>query len=143
MSIYCKKVNPKAKLITKVHRSTYDDIIDDMNIGSIINPKLLAGEDMIKYVRSMQNTLGSNIETLYKMNSGRVEALEFKIKDNHEKIVGVPLMDIPLKKDVIICCIIHNGQIETPGGQSQILVGDTVIVVTTDTGFADISDILM
>ena len=52
-------------------------------------------------------------------------------------------MDSPLKKDVIICCIIHNGQIETPGGQSQILVGDTVIVVTTDTGFADISDILM
>ena len=143
MSIYCKKVNPKAKLITKVHRSTYDDIIDDMNIGSIINPKLLAGEDMIKYVRSMQNSLGSNIETLYKMNSGRVEALEFKVKEHHEKIVGVPLMNIPLKKDVIICCIIHNGSIETPGGQSTISVGDTVIVVTTDTGFTDISDILM
>ena len=142
MSIYAKKVNPRAKLVTKVHRSTYDDIIDDMNIGSIINPKLLAGENMIKYVRSMQNTYGSNIETLYKLNSGKVEALEFKVKDL-EGLVNIPLMNVNLRPNVIICSIIHNGQIETPGGHSVISAGDTVIVVTTETGFTDISDILV
>ena len=141
MSIYAKKVNPKAKLITKVHRSTYDDIIDDMNIGSIINPKLLAGEYIVKYVRAMQNTLDNNIETLYKLNAGKVEALEFKVGEIYG-IVDIPIMELNLKPNVIICCIIRNGIIETPGGKSSIRKGDTVIVVTTETGFSDITDIL-
>ncbi len=141
MSIYAKKINPKAKLVTKVHRSTYDDIIDEMNIGSIINPKLLAGEHVIKYVRSMQNTVGSNIETLYKLNGGRLEALEFKVGDV-EGLVDKPLMSLKLKKNAIICCIVHNGAIEIAGGASVIRKGDTVIVVTTESGLTDISDVL-
>ena len=141
MSIYAKKANPKVKLITKVHRSTYDDIIDDMNIGSIINPKLIAGESVIQYVRALQNSMGSNMESLYKLCSGKAEAIEFKVKES-SKLTGVPLKDIKLKPNVIICCIIHNGVIETPGGLSTISLGDTVIVVTTNTGFDDITDIL-
>ena len=141
MSIYAKKANPKAKLITKVHRSTYDDIIDEMNIGSIINPKLIAGENVIKYVRAMQNTWESNMESLYKLNAGKAEAIEFKVKEA-SKLIDVPLKDLKLKPNVLICCIIHNGVIETPGGLSTISMGDTVIVVTTNTGFDDITDIL-
>lgn len=141
MAIYAKKVNPEVKLVTKVHRSTYDDIIDDMNIGSIINPKLLASEHVIKYVRSLQNTMENNIETLYKLNGGKIEALEFRVGDT-EEIVNIPLMNIDLRPDVLVCCIIHNGNIETPGGSSLIKPGDTVIVVTTKSGFTDISDIL-
>ncbi len=141
MAIYARKVNPKVKLITRVHRSTYDDIIDDMNIGSIINPKMLAGEAVVKYVRAMQNTLQSNMEGLYKLNSGKAEALEFVVREASQ-LINVPLMNLKLKKNVIICCIIHEGQIETPGGHSVISVGDTVIVVTTNTGFDDITDIL-
>jgi len=141
MAIYAKKVNPKVKLITRVHRSTYDDIIDDMNVGSIINPKLLAGENVVKYVRAMQNSLESNIETLYKLNAGKAEALEFTVKEASQ-ITNVPLMNLKLKPNTIVSCIIHNGQIETPGGQSVIQMGDNVIVVTTNTGFDDITDIL-
>ncbi|MCQ2519144.1 MAG: Trk system potassium transporter TrkA [Lachnospiraceae bacterium] len=141
MSIYAKKINPKAKLVTKVHRSTYDDIIDDMNIGSIINPKLLASEHVVKYVRSMQNTVGSNIESLYKLNGGRIEALEFKVKDV-EGLIDTPLMNLKIKNNALICCIVHNGAIEIPGGGSVIKSGDMVIVVTTESGLSDISDIL-
>lgn len=141
MAIYAKKANPKVKLITRVHRSTYDDIIDDMNIGSIINPKMLAGETVVKYVRAMQNSMQSNMETLYKLNSGKAEALEFVVREA-SGLIDVPLMSLKLKKNVIICCIIHDGVIETPGGHSMISVGDTVIVVTTNTGFNEITDIL-
>ena len=141
MSIYAKKVNPKAKLVTKVHRSTYDDIIDEMNIGSIINPKLLAGEYVVKYVRSIQNTLDNDIETLYKLKGGKVEALEF-IVGNIPEIINIPLMQLAIKDDVLICSIIHNGQVETPTGKSVIVPGDTVVVVTTNLGFKNISDIL-
>jgi len=140
MSIYAKKKNPKAKIITKVHRNAYDEIINDLNIGSIINPKLLAAEDVVKYVRAMSNTIDSNIETLYQINSGKAEALEFTVRES--SLVGKPLMELKLKQNVIIACIIHNGVIETPKGSSTISMGDTVIVVTTETGFDDITDIL-
>ena len=54
----------------------------------------------------------------------------------------MPLMDINLKKNVMIASIIHKGQVETPGGQSRIQIGDNVVVVTTERGFVDIKDIL-
>lgn len=141
MSVYAKKVNPKAKLITKVHRNVYDDIINDMNIGSIINPKLLASEVIVKYVRAMSNTIDSNIETLYSLNSGKAEALEFLVKEA-SGMLDKPLMELKLKPNVIIACIIHKGQIETPRGMSKISMGDKVIIVTTESGFDDITDIL-
>lgn len=141
MAVYVKKINPKAKLITKVHRNAYDDIIKEMNIGSIINPKLLAAEDVVKYVRAMSNTIDSNIEALYSLDDGKAEALEFAVKESSE-LINVPLMELKLKPNVLIACIIHKGQIETPKGSSIISIGDRVIIVTTESGFSDISDIL-
>lgn len=141
MSVYVKKVNPKAKLITKVHRSAYDDIINDMNIGSIINPKNLTGENIVKYVRAMADSTSSEIETLYKINNDGAEALEFTVKDGSE-VINVPLMELKLKPNVLLACIIHKGQVETPRGQSRIQLGDKVVVVTTETGFESINDIL-
>ena len=141
MSIYAGKVNPKAKLITKVHRSAYDDIIYDMNVGSIINPKLITSESVVKYVRAMVNSTSSNMEALYQLNSGKAEAMEFTVK-SASGLVDVPLMNVKLKPNVLVACIIHLGQIETPKGSSVIRMGDRVIVVTTETGFEDISDIL-
>lgn len=141
MSMYVKKINPKAKLVTKVHRNAYEDIIQDMNIGSIINPKFLAAEDVVKYVRAMSNSYGSNIAALYSLNGGQAEALEFELREN-SAIIGVPLMELKLKPNVLIACIIHKGQIETPKGSSVISVGDRVVIVTTENGFTEISDIL-
>ncbi len=142
MSIYAGKVNPKAKLITKVHRSAYDDIIYDMNVGSIINPKLITSESVVKYVRAMVNSTSSNKEALYQLNAGKAEAMEFTVK-SASGLVDVPLMNVKLKPNVLVACIIHHGQIETPKGSSVIRMGDRVIVVTTETGFEDMSDILL
>lgn len=141
MTICAKNINPKAKLVTLVHRNSYDDIISDMNIGSILNPKLIAAEEIVKYVRAMSKTIGSNMETLYQLNAGRAEALEFKVREQCD-LTNVPLMNLKLKKNVLVASIIHKGQIETPKGSSTIQVGDRVVIVTTETGFSDITDIL-
>lgn len=143
MAIYAKSVNPKAKLVTMVHRSAYDDIISNMEIGSIVNPKLLAAEDVVKYVRALSKSYQSDMESLYQLNAGKAEAIEFKVTENSE-LVNVKLMDLKdkLKPNVLIACIIHQGQIITPNGQSKLMIGDNVIVVTTETGFNGIMDIL-
>jgi trk system potassium uptake protein TrkA len=89
----------------------------------------------------MQNSIGSNVETLYKLVDGKVEALEFSIREQ-SPVVGIPLMELKLKRNLLIACINRGGSVITPNGQSTIQRGDTVIVVTTQKGLGDIKDIL-
>lgn len=140
LALFAKSLS-KAKLITKIHRISYDEIIASLNVGSIIYPKYITAESIIKYVRAMKNSMGSNIETLHRLNENRVEALEFLIKED-SPVIGIPLQDLQLKPNVIIGCITHKGKATIPNGQSVVNVGDTVIVITTTTGLHDIRDIL-
>ena len=140
LSLFAKSLS-RAKIITRLHRIAYDEIIDSLDLGSIVYPKYITAESIIKFVRAMHNSMGSNIETLYRLNDNRVEALEFLIREDCP-LIGVPLQDLKLKKNILVCSINHRGNITTPNGQSVISVGDTVVVVTTQTGFHDIGDIL-
>ena len=140
LSLFAKSLS-RAKIITRLHRIAYDEIIDSLDLGSIVYPKYITAESIIKFVRAMHNSMGSNIETLYRLNDNRVEALEFLIREDCS-LIGVPLQDLKLKKNILVCSINHRGNITTPNGQSVISVGDTVVVVTTQTGFHDIGDIL-
>jgi trk system potassium uptake protein TrkA len=112
-----------------------------MDIGTVIYPKNITAERIVQYVRGMSNSLDSNIEALYRINGGKVEVLEFLVTAN-APVINKPLKDLKLKKGILIACINHKGDIITPSGTSIISPGDTVIVVTTNTGFRDIKDIL-
>lgn len=140
LSLFAKSLS-KAKLITHVHRISYDEIIDSLDVGSVIYPKYLTAEYIIKYVRAMDSSLDSNIESLYRLNDNRVEALEFSVKAD-SPVVGIPLQKLQIKPNILICTINHRGTISIPGGQSVIRGGDMVIVVTTNTRLNDIKDIL-
>ncbi len=140
LTLFAKSLSD-AKLITKVHRIDYDNIIENLDLGSIIYPKYLTAVNIIKYVRAMKNSIGSNIETLYRLNDNRIEALEFLIKEN-SPVVGIPLAELKLEKNVIIGCITHKGKTTIAKGQSVIRVGDTVILITTRTGLHDIRDVV-
>ena len=78
LSLYAASQS-KAKLITKVNRTTFESVVNDMNLGSVIYPKLITAESIVQYVRAMQNSLGSNVETLYKIVANKAEALEFRV----------------------------------------------------------------
>lgn len=142
LSLYAKKVS-KAKVVTKVNRSSFNSVLDDLKLDSIIYPRLLTAESIIKYARSMNNSLHSNVENLYKLEDGRVEALEFFVKDENPKLTNIPLMNLPIKKNILICCINRQNRIIIPGGQDTIQPGDSVVVVLTNESLNDITDILM
>ncbi len=140
ISLFAKSVS-KAKTITKVHRANYDGIIGGLGLNSILYPKNITAGKIVQYVRSMNNSMGINIESLYKISEDRVEVLEFKIRENTD-IVGVPLKDLKLKKGILVASIIHKGKAVSPGGNSMIEVGDSVIFVTRRTGVSDLSELL-
>ncbi len=140
LALYAKAVSDP-KLVTKVNRIAFNDIIDNLDIGSVVYPKNLAADHILQYVRAMNNSMDSNVETLYKILDGRAEALEFSI---HEKsdITNIPLSDLQLRKNLLIGAIIRDGKTRIPRGQDSIQVGDTVIVITLQKQLRNIGDIL-
>lgn len=141
LSLYAKSLG-QAKMITKVNTDTYDSIVDTLDIGSIVHPKNITAESILQYVRAMQNSIGSNVETLYRLVGGRAEALEFIVRENGA-ITDIPLQNLKLKSNLLVCAIHRNGKIIIPKGQDCLKTGDSVVIITTSCGeLKDISDIL-
>ena len=130
LALYAKSMS-KAKKITKVNRNTFDTIIGSLNIGSLIYPKHITSETILQYVRAMQNSIGSNVETLYRLVDGNAEALEFVIKGKSE-VTDIPLQELQLKPHILVCAINRKGKIIIPKGQDCIQEGDSVVIITTD-----------
>ena len=140
-SLYAKQVNPNAKIVTELGNLKFSSVVDTLPLDSIIRPKQLTGEYIIRYVRGMQNTVGNNVETMYKVNGDRAEALEFVVRER-SAAVSVPLSKLNLKSDLQIVCISRGGKVITPGGNDTIEMGDRVIVITKHKGLSDLRDIL-
>lgn len=130
-----------AKLIAKVNRIHFEEVVDELDIDSVIYPKNLAADHIVRYTRAMQNSLGSNVETLYKILDGQAEALEFVIRED-SSVTNQRLMDLPLKDHLLVCYISRYGKLKMARGQDMLKVGDSVIIVTTHKGLHDIADIL-
>ena len=92
-------------------------------------------------MRALSATKDTDIETLYHLFNSRAEAIEFKVTAG-SGITGIPLRDLQLKKDLLIAFISHEGKIIIPTGNDVISEGDSIMVVSTNTGFKQISDIL-
>lgn len=140
LTLYAKD-NSNAKLVTKVNRIAFDELISRMDLGSLIYPKYITADYILQYVRAMQNSIGSNVETLYHILDGHAEALEFVIREE-SAVTGIPLINISLKENLLIGCINRGGEVHIPRGQDCIMKGDTVVVVTSQKGLHDIRDIL-
>ena len=140
ISLFAKDINPDAKIITEIDNISFS-IIDSLPLDSVIHPKHLTGQYIIQYVRAMQNSVGSNIETLHAICNDQAEALEFRAKEE-SMAIGVPLSMLSLKNELQIACITRNGKIIIPSGKDTIELDDTVIVVTKHRGLFDLKDIL-
>lgn len=141
LSMFARTVTD-GKLITKINKIAYDDVISKLDLGTTICPKNITAENIVQFVRSMGNSMGSsNIETMHRILNGKAEALEFRIKENSH-IANKSLFSLNISKNTLVACIHRNGKIIIPRGSDMMLPNDTVIIVTTEKGVNDITDIL-
>jgi len=142
LSIYATSQNVP-KVVTKVSRISIVDLLGESTIGSVISPKDINANYVVSYVRAMENSGSSNsVETLYRIVNGEVEALEFIVKENDPKIVGVSLKELNIKPDILVCAIIRRNLVKIPNGKDCFMVGDHVIVVTKQQQLNDLRNIL-
>jgi len=140
LTLYAREVSG-AKAITKINRINFRNVIQGLDLGSVVYPKYITSEAIIAYVRAKKASIGSGIETLYHLFDSRAEAIEFKVGEV-DGVTNIPLKDLKTKDNLIIASINHLGKAIVPGGGDCISAGDTVVVVTTNTGLHDIRDIL-
>ncbi len=142
LSLLAKRLS-KTKSVSKINRINFNSLLGDIQVDTTVFPRLLTADLIVKYVRSMNNSLGSNVENLYRLEDGKAEALEFYIKEP-SGVTDIPLIQLSskLKKDINICSITRGSQIIFPTGQDAIRVGDYVVVVMKHQGMTDIKDIL-
>lgn len=129
------------KVVTKITRTSLKDILDSVGLESIISPKELTASIILRYVRALQNSVGSNIQTLHKLGADNVEALEFRVTKN-VRLTNIALKNLSLKKNLLIASIIKRDRIVIPSGDDTLEPGDSVIVVTSNNTLRDLQDIL-
>ncbi|MBQ1424012.1 MAG: Trk system potassium transporter TrkA [Lachnospiraceae bacterium] len=136
------KNSTDAKVITKVTRTDMNDLIETLNIDSVVFPKLICADIIAQYVRAKSAGAGGNVATLFRYLDNRIEIVEL-IASADAAFLNKPLMELRLKKDLILAGIIHEGNFTVPTGKDMIREGDSVIVVTTHKGISSLHDLLI
>lgn len=130
ISMYAQSRNVD-KIITKVNRLSFADLMESTGIYSIVTPKNITANMIIRYARAMKSAQETEMRTLYRIVNNRAEAMEF-IVNNPSALTARPLAQIRMKKNVLIAAILRNNRMFLPDGESTIMVGDTVVIVTTE-----------
>ena len=141
LSLLAKRLTKgKGKLVTKINRFDFSDVVAHLDLDSIIYPKNVASDVIVRYVRAMKNTIGSNVETLYNIILDKIEASEFIVKEG-APICGKPLFALQLQSDMLIASILRGDKVIIPRGHNTIEPGDRVVIVSR-AALHDISDVL-
>ena len=117
------------QIITKLSRPENAALADNMALGSLINPRELCSNTIVRYVRAMENQVGAAV-SVHAIADGHAEAVEFMVDDTTRNL-GVPLKSMKLKPNVLLVSITHGAQTQIPNGDSYFEAGDTVVVVTS------------
>ena len=130
------------KVISKVNRDEFMYLAEKIGLDCTISPKNIISDILVRYARALENSLGSNVETLYQIMDGKAEALEFNIVAD-SAVTEIPLKDMKLKPNTLIAGIMRGRKIIIPSGDDMILPEDKVVIITSGYKLNDISDILL
>jgi len=116
-------------IVTKVNREHFAEITENYGLDRVVAPKDLVAQKLALYVRAMDASKGSSMETLYKMADGQVEALEFRVMED-SGCIGKSLKEMHIRKGILLCAIIRGNRSIIPDGNTVILPGDHAVVVS-------------
>ena len=141
LSLFARQISKGIKSVTKINKISFTDVINRLDLGSVIYPKHITAEAIISYARARQASIGSNVEVMYHLFDERAEAIEFKVME-HSDVTDKQLKDLKLKSNTLVSFINRAGKIIIPKGNDTIEVGDSVMIVSKNKGFTALTDIL-
>ncbi len=140
IGMYISKNSERCKVIAKIKKSDFEDMLFNLGYGSVYNSKYIAVDRILRYVRAMGNAIEGEFQSLSHVIDNKVEVLEFIVHEDSPHI-RERLADITFKKNLLIASIRRNGRTFVPGGEDVFKPGDTLLVVTTTYGISKFSEI--
>ncbi len=128
-------------VISKINRDELIPLAENLGLDCIVSPNKIIADVAVSYARALQNSLGSNIETLYRLADGKAEALEFNVKSD-SKVINLPLKELSLKRGILIAGIIRGQKTVIPAGNDMLLAGDRVVIIAAEHRLEDLDGIL-
>ena len=128
------------QIITKLGKTDNTSILDKMQLGSVISPRKLCCNTIVRYVRAMHKQTGAAI-TVHSIADGQAEAMEFPV-DEGTLNQDVPLKKIKLKDNILLVGVNRGANTEIPSGDTTFSKGDSVVIVSSNpTVITELNDI--
>lgn len=140
LSVFAQSIHVPT-VITKVNSDELSRIAANLGLDCIVSPKKAVADVVTRYVRALQNSAGSKIETLYRVAEDKAEAIEFIVSPDF-KGKNTMLKDLRLRSHSLIAGIVREHKTIIPAGADCIFPGDRVIVISAGHTFKDLNDIL-
>ena len=119
-AVLAKKMGAKRTAIITQHPD-YMSIVDALKIDALINPRLLAMQQILRLVR------GKGIQSVTKMMDCDAEALEF-IPEPGAPITKTLIKNINFPKNSIVGAVSREDEVILVDGETEIKAGERVIV---------------
>ena len=139
VSLYAKQSGVE-KVVSKVDRQSVLNMVKMLGLDTVVTPKSVIANQIIRFVRASQTASGDGINNLYKLHD-KVEALEFTVSEKFPAL-NKKLKEIGIKKNVLVGGIVRGDEFILPSGETEFVAGDKVIVVTAISKIAELVQIL-
>jgi len=129
------------KVIVKNNRVAYEDILSELGLDSMVSPRNITCNNILRYVRARVNGGGTSVERLYRLMEGKAEALEF-IARAGDPYINVPLKDLQVSRNALVAVIVRGNKVIVPFGNDHIEDGDRVVIVAGESGISDLNEVI-
>ena len=143
MAGLCARQNNVRKAIVKSNRDHYTDMLTALGIDSILSPRLVTANTILRAVRTRMNAEASQaVQRMYRLMDGDAEALEF-IVHKDDPFIHKPLKDLRFRPNALLAVIVRGSQVQVPGGNSTLEPEDRVIVITLHSGVTALDEVIL
>ena len=125
----------------KSNRLAYKDIMNSLGLDSLVSPRIITCDTLLRYVRARVNGGGTSVEKLYRIVGGKAEALEFIAREG-DPYIGVPLKELSIRPGTLVAVILHNSKVIVPFGNDVIQAGDSVVIMACESGITDLNEVI-
>lgn len=129
------------KIIVKNTRVAYEDILSELGLDSMVSPRAITCNSLLRYVRARANGDGASVERLYRLVDGKAEALEF-IARAGDPYIGIPLKNLHIRRNTLVAVIVRGNKVIVPFGNDHIEDGDRVVIMACESGISDLNEVI-
>ena len=112
------------KTVVRVGRPEYIMLMEQVGIDIVFSPRLMTAGQILRIVRS-----GEGVVSISTFEGGKAESIEILITDQ-SPVAGKQLKDIRLPGKALVGVILRGDEAIVPRGNTEILVGDHIVLFT-------------